>query len=476
MVFDLIRTFLDILPVIKFRFAAALLVLVPVNAILRAAPTTAPAPQTPEQIRAIVQPYIDDGYVPAMVVGVVDATGVRVQAFGVDDRDGGSKPITSQSVFEIGSVTKVFTGLLLADAVQRGEVTLDEPVQQLLPPDVKLAESKPRPIELIDLATHRSGLPRMPSNVKPADPTKPYDDYTVDRVNDFLRGWKPSYAPGEHVEYSNLAVGLLGHLLAAKAGTTYAGLVQERIFKPLAIECDPLSGEVVAGHDEDGNRVPNWLLPEPVAGAGCLRTSGESLMKFIEAQVRPPKGELGAAIESSHTARARYENGASIGLNWLIRPDGVRWHNGETGGFTSYVGFDPRTRVGVAVLENCRGNWAVHVGVTVLHRELGLPDPKLPRPRKAVQLSEAELDRFVGDYRVGILSILSVRRSGEKLTAQMTGQPPMRIYPESPTRCFWKAVDAQADFAFDGEKSITMHQNGRDTHGKATTMPTTGPA
>lgn len=455
------------------KFSLMLPVLIAIGATsLVAAPTTAPTPLSRDQIAAIVQPYIDEKYVPAVVVGVFDTSGARVGAFGVDDA---GKPVTPQSVFEIGSVTKTFTGLLLADAVVRGEVKLDDPVQSLLPPEVKLAQVGPRPIELIDLATHRSGLPRMPSNLNPADLTKPYDDYTTAQLNDFLTHLTPSRAPGVKAEYSNLGAGLLGHVLAQRAGKSYVDLLKERIFTPIGIDADPISANVIGGHDPSGQPTSNWLLPEPVAGAGCVRLSGEQLLKFAAAQIKPPE-ILANAIQLSHTARAAFEGtDNSISLFWMIRPDGVYWHNGETGGFSSYVGFDPKARVAVVVLENIAASCAVQIGVTLLHRETHRPDPPALKLRHAVELQPAQLDRFVGDYRIGLMNMLSVRRHGSQLTALITGQSQATIFTASATQCFWKIVDAGAEFEFlpNGEKRVTIRQSGQVTHGATTTQPST---
>ena len=148
-----------------------------------------------------------------MVVGIVNSRERKVVAYGKTDLEGDTE-VGANTVFEIGSVSKVFTGTLLADAVKRGELRLEDPVSRFLPESVTVPSKDGKEITLLDLATHRSGLPRMPTNFKPADPQNPYADYTVANMYEFLSGYSLTRPVGEAFEYSNLGAGLLGHVLA----------------------------------------------------------------------------------------------------------------------------------------------------------------------------------------------------------------------------------------------------------------------
>jgi CubicO group peptidase (beta-lactamase class C family) len=154
-----------------------------------------------------------------IVVGIVDRRGRRVVSHGALAK-GDPRRLGADTVFEIGSETKVFTSLLLADMVRRGEVSLDDPVAKYLPPSVHVPERGGRQITLIDLATHSSGLPRMPTNFRPKDMGNPYADYTAEQLFQFVSGYTLSRDIGAQYEYSNLAVGLLGQALAAAPGRT----------------------------------------------------------------------------------------------------------------------------------------------------------------------------------------------------------------------------------------------------------------
>ena len=163
-----------------------------------------------------------------IVVGVIDSTGRRTISYGKFDT-GDNRAVDGNTIFEIGSVTKVFTSLLLADMVQRGEVALTDSVAKYLPAGVKMPERNGRQITLEDLATHTSGLPRLPTNLSPKDAANPYADYSVEQLYQFLSGYQLTRDIGSQYEYSNLGGGLLGHVLARRAGMDYEKFVRSRI-------------------------------------------------------------------------------------------------------------------------------------------------------------------------------------------------------------------------------------------------------
>jgi CubicO group peptidase (beta-lactamase class C family) len=183
-------------------------------------------------IRDIVKPRVDSGRSAGIVAGVLDHGARRVVACG---SSGSSRPLDGDTVFEIGSVTKVFTAALLADMVARKEVSLDDPISKYLPAGMKTPTRGGRSITLGDLATQSSGLPRLPDNLAPKDPSNPYADYTVEKLYDFLSRYELTRDIGAMYEYSNLGVGLLGHLLALRAGTSYEELLTKRILQPLGM-------------------------------------------------------------------------------------------------------------------------------------------------------------------------------------------------------------------------------------------------
>ncbi len=311
-------------------------------------------------IRGLLEEFVEGGQSLGVVAGVVrDGERIIVGHGRLSADDFG--PPDGHSVFEVGSITKVFTSTVLADLVSRGELGLDTPVQSLLGDEARMPMQDGAEITLEHLATHSAGLPRLPGNLEPADWANPYADYTVERLYEFLAGHELARGIGKTVEYSNLGYGLLGHALALAEGTSYETLISQRILEPLemsdtAVELTPLLQERLApGHDEQLRPVPNWDLPA-LAGAGALRSTVNDLLIFLEANLGSRESPLQEAMELARTPRRSDPAlGMDIGLGWIIATDGDRefvWHNGATGGYASFIGFDPTAGEGIVVLSN----------------------------------------------------------------------------------------------------------------------------
>lgn len=294
----------------------------------------------------------------AMVAGLLAADG-RTSTAGHGNT--GSPPIglDERTVFEIGSITKVFTTTLLAEMAERGEVRLDDPVAKHLPASVTVPQWVFNKITLQDLATHTSGLPRLMTNLKPADPRNPYADYSVEQLYAFLSGHRLARDVGAQYEYSNVGMGLLGHALALRAGKPYEQLVTERILEPLAMRdtvvtlSPSLRQRLAPGFAMDGSRASNWDIPT-LAGAGALRSTVHDMLVFLRANVSPPSNRLAPAIQRTHEGRTPTGRpGLSVALGWhVLEADGaeIHWHNGGTGGYRSWIGFDRKRGVAAAVL------------------------------------------------------------------------------------------------------------------------------
>jgi CubicO group peptidase (beta-lactamase class C family) len=390
-----------------------------------------------------------------IVVGLLDADGGRrVVAVGVP----------ADRVFEIGSITKVFTGSILAGMVADGSVRLDDPVAKFLPASVRVPARNGRHITLVDLATQSSGLPRLPGNMAPRDSSNPYADYSVAQMYAFLSSYELPRDPGQTYEYSNLGVGLLGHALALKAGMSYEELVRRRILSPLgmretAITLTPaLRARIAPGHDSEGKVVPNWDLPT-LAGAGALRSTAQDMLTFLAANL-----DSTSVFRQTHLSRQAAGNAnMTIGLGWhiLARPSGaITWHNGGTGGYRSFTGFDAARTIGVVVLTNANIA-ADDIGFHLLDRTLPLQTP--PRIRTAVQVDSTILDRYVGEYELVPAFHIVVTREGAGLFIQATAQPKFPIFAESESEFFLKVVDAQITFSRDG---LILHQNGQNLPGR----------
>ena len=413
-----------------------------------------------------------------IVVGVIDAHGRRFVSYGALEK-GDPRPLGPGTIFEIGSMSKVFTSLLLADMVARGEVSLNDPAATYLPAGVTVPRRGDRQITLADLATHTSGLPRLPNNMSPKDPHNPYADYSVEQLYAFLGSYALPRDIGARYEYSNLGGGLLGHVLARRAAEDYGTLVHRRIAGPLHMDDTTIalsSAQLVRlakGHTATLQPAANWDLPT-LAGAGGLRSDAKDILNFLAAELGYVDTPLNRAMKAQLAVRRPTGMpGLDIALGWHIlagKTGEVVWHNGGTGGYRSFMGFDPKTRVGVVVLTNTATvAGGDDIGFHILSGTPLAPPPGPHVERTAISLDAKALAAYAGRYQFAPAVFMAITRDGDRLYAQVTGQGVAEIFPESRSEFFWKVVDAQVSFEMgpDGRASaVVLHQNGRDTPAK----------
>jgi CubicO group peptidase (beta-lactamase class C family) len=424
----------------------------------------ADAQQSPaaDRLEKLIRDRVDSGMAMGLVVGILAADGTRrIAAYGAAGP--GAKPLTEKSIFEIGSITKVFTGTLLAEMAASGMLAVDDPAQKHAPDMMRLPTRGEKQITLLDLSTHHSGLPRLPDNLAPKDPANPYVDYTLERLNAFLQGHTLTRDVGATFEYSNLGTGLLGAILANRAGTDYESLVRERILSPLGmtmtgVQVSPaMASESAIGHNAAGAPVPPWVSGVLV-GAGGLRSNVDDMLKFLDANIGPPKSALERAMRTAHEPR-RDAGGIRIGLNWLIRTmsqDRIVWHNGGTGGFRTFIGFDPERQIGAVVLSNS-AQGVDDIGFHLINAAV----PLLPTP---VQLAPEKLRRYAGVYELAPEFRIDVTVEGGRIYIQATKQPRFEILPQSETEFFVRAFEARITFVVEhGETTaLILRQGGVD--------------
>jgi D-alanyl-D-alanine-carboxypeptidase/D-alanyl-D-alanine-endopeptidase len=418
-----------------------------------------------------------------IVVGVIDPKGRRVVAYGSLAKDD-KRPLNGDTIFEIGSITKVFTSLVLMDMVQKGEVVVTDPVSKYLPATVKVPERNNQKITLQDLSTQSSGLPRMPSNFSPKDPSNPFADYSVEQLYQFLSGYQLTRDIGEKYEYSNLGVGLLGHALSLRAGMNYEALVGSRICEPLGmtntrVTLSPeMKARLAIGHSATLSAVPNWDLPT-LAGAGALRSSANDMLTFLAANLGYTKTPLAAAMAAEVSIRRPAGSpDMEIAYAWHVQTkngNSIIWHNGGTGGYRTYIGFDPKSRAGVVVLSNVSSAAGPDdIGRHLLDPSYPVAEVEPPKEHKEVTVDPKIFDKYVGSYQLAPNAILTVTRDGDRLFTQLTGQPKIQVFPEGERKFFLKVVDAQLTFDTDAQgqaTQVTLHQNGRDTAAKRIDEP-----
>jgi CubicO group peptidase (beta-lactamase class C family) len=444
---------------------------------LAAEAQNAGAPPSAETVRSAVAARVGDDQVPALAVGRLIGNDVLRVTEG-HRTTGSAEPVTGSTVFEIGSITKAFTGVLLADMVLRGEVGLDDPVARYLPSGTRVPERDGVAITLRHLTTHTSGLPRLPDNMAPADPDDPYADYDPARMTAFLSGHQLRRTPGTLYEYSNLGAGLLGWALATRAGKPYQALLRERILGPLRMastgvqETEPMRKSMASGHDQMGVPTGAWHF-DVIAGAGAIRSTLDDMLRFGRAASDTLQGPLAAAMALSQREFFRVDSVTSIGLGWHRRTRNGRtvvWHNGGTGGFRSMLVADAGGGTAGVVLGNSAHS-ADALGFMLLDSAVTVPP--IPKARATMALDPAILRRYPGKYALSpAFTITITPRDSTGLNLQATGQGRLRLYPSSPVDFFLSAVEASITFEVDDAgrvQALVLHQNG--AHQRAARQP-----
>lgn len=422
-------------------------------AILSAAGLSA-APIAREDLAREIAPLLEQKTAQAVSLGVVQPSGAIIGHFGqLSPAD--PTPPGDDTVYEIGSLSKVFTALLLADAVVRGEVALDTPIARLLPADVVLPDGAGERITLRMLATHTSGLPRIPPEIRADDYANPYARYGESELWATLRRVSLDFEPGTRASYSNLAAGLLGTLLARQAGSPYEQRLRERILDPLGmshttVRLDDVQRRRLAPpFTADGKAWTAWDF-EALAGAGGIRSTLPDLMRFAGALLHPESTPLGPAIEFAWATQpvAASVSAGGQALGWMIAGDRrTRWHNGMTGGFHAAIFVGREDGVAVVWLANRSHPIGTQVAEKLFRQAAGRPARPAPNAaRPEVALSPEQIDRCVGTYRANAKLTLVCERRHDVLFVTPTGQPADRLFAAASDTFFSRRAPVELQF------------------------------
>jgi serine-type D-Ala-D-Ala carboxypeptidase/endopeptidase len=392
--------------------------------------------------------------------------------------------------------------------VVQKKVSLNEPIRALLPPGFAGRPSA-HEITLLDLATHHSGLPRMPDNFEPAKPSNPSADYDARHLAEFLA--KHSLAKPDQPKflYSNLGFGLLGYALSQRAGISYAELVQTEITGPLQMRDTVVTmssaqrKRLIQGYDGSFHRADPWDF-NVFAGAGALKSTASNMLTYLDANLHPekyaahaapgsPAKTLPAAVALDHQPRADTEDGGKIALAWGINPKTYFLnHSGGTGGYGAFARFDPRQDWAMIVLYNrdsddprlvdrvaentsalLSGERAIPLDSMCDAEKRSLarlefpPTTAPPKQHREIAVNPKLFDGYVGRYQLALNFIFSITREGSHLFVQASGQQKFELFPESDRDYFLKVVDAQISFEVDRQgraSGLILHQNGLDQY------------
>jgi len=443
------KSFDTVLAVLSLAFAAG----------VASAADDVARPITDAEIRAILKDRVDRTHRSVgIVVGIVDENGTRFISYGKIRRDG-EHGVDADSVYDLASIGKVFTTTLLADMVERGEVSLDDPISKYLPRSVKAPTRNGKEILLRHLATHTSGLPRDADNLVIKDIHDIYAGYTPERLYAFLSNHKLARDPGATNEYSSVGAGLLGHILELRSGMDYDTLLRARICKPLQMDdtgnrMTPRMQEHLAiGHSNLLRIVPKQTYKDScLTGSGGVNSSAHDLMKFLAAYLGLTRTPLNAAMTKA------------LGWALITKFDSeIHCHTGASSGYFTFLGFDRKKGVGVAVLSNVGYNDIGDIAVHILNSRFGVKKPTVFEELKAVKMDPAKLDLLVGEYEFkhpfskdSPVMKFVFRREGEKL---MLGTEKVladtEVFAASETKFFDDNMGSTMTFVKNDKEEVT---------------------
>ena len=423
----------------------------------------------PAEVVETIEKRIEEGVTPSIAIAIIDSSSIQYFSFGRTAEDG--KKVDENTIYEIGSISKVFTAIILAQQVQKSELKLEDEINSFLPNDIKVPVMGDMDITFGNLTDHTSGLPRMPDNFNPANPNNPFADYSVGQMYEFISNYQPVRTVGSEYEYSNIAQGLLGHLLALCNNSTYEELMIQSLANPLDMNdtrikfTQRMKENLALGHSR-GEVVENWDIPA-LPGAGAIRSSTSDMAKFISANLGYVNNSFMEAMKLTHKVRHDKAGDMSVAMAWHIKKGDngdVIWHNGGTGGYSTFAGFVKETGKGVVLLTNS-STGSDDIGFYLLD-----PGSKLKALRfksEAVDIAESTLEQYVGVYELQPEFKITVSKEGKQLFIQATGQERIEIYPENETVFYLTVVKAKITFKLKRGvvKSLTLLQGGRKTTG-----------
>lgn len=441
------------------------------------------APASDTDIRQMLSMRVEQQHqATGVVVGIVEPDGAHFVSYGTVAQND-PRPMNADTIFDVGSITKVVTSLLLADMAVRGELSLDDPVARYLPAArVTLPSYEGRSITFTDLATHTSGLPLRPTNLRSTDSDNKYSGYTLDDLYAFLSGYKLMRPIGSAYEYSNVGYGLIGAALSHRGNASWADLVRNRITDPLGMRdtrvelTTSMKERVAAGYTLDTasltlSPAQHWDMGA-LESAGALRSSARDLTKFLMAALDAKQSQLSRAFDLSLKTRrpGGMQPANEIALGWNILRNNnaeIAWKNGSVGGFRAFIGFDRSSRRGVIALANAQtGNGVDDIGLHLLDATLPI-DTHIPRAHKEIVLAADVLERYVGRYRFSETDVIEIVRDGSQLFCFL-GPDKLPLFPESDRDFFLKVADIQLTFdnIENGRATkVIWHQDGQDQVG-----------
>ncbi len=436
-----------------------------------------PFPSVIERVRldTWAELLLETDELPGFAVGMLRGDQRWLGGYGETALGNGKTP-NALTRYEIGSLTKLFTGILLAEMALKGDVRIDQPVDDLLPDGLVAPASGDHRIQLVHLATHTSGMPRLPGNLDLAvDPERPYENYTSESLVSALAETKLTSIPGRLYAYSNYGYGLLGTLLASSQQLGYERLLAARVLGPLGLFHTTLTRNAesearMAPPYAAGLRpVAPWLF-RVMAPCGALVSSTTDMLALLEAQLGKAPASMIPALDLA--ASQIWTNPATpmdMGLGWhRNRRNGSLFHSGQTGGYYSFIALDIEREIGVVVLTNSSTSLIEDWGQRAFQLLRGDSYIEAMHYRAQKPRPASELNGLVGDYGMLGLGTMKITQVEGRLFAQLGTQDSYRLYAdaEKDDLFFYRSVDAELRFDRDSTpQRVTLLQSGREFTG-----------
>ena len=457
-----------------------------------------------DPVQRILRERVDEyGQTVGIVAGIIRGINRYPYAYGTLNR-GTIRRVSPMTVFEIGPLSSLYTTAMLSLLVQRGDVNLTDRISAYLPETVAVPSTPAgRPILIEHLATHTSGLPRLPDNLVSPDPDDPLKGYSVELMYEFLaryanaqrdggessfdfddreggpgagdpEGDKPAqddpegddpFEEADRYAYSDLGMGLLGHVLERAGGASYDGLIRELLGDPIKLAntasapSQSMRTYMATGHDDARRPVPAWSDTTLVGGTG-VKSNLLDMMTLVSASMgiiyalpedftEDDSTRYHASFDSLIMARKPTgEEGVRTALGWKVRQDAqgrdVHWLAGRTNGFYAFAAFLEAWRKGVVVLSNSSAS-VEDIGFHLLSAR----NPLAPPPKKTVRMSEAAYEACAGTYAFSPEFTVDITYSGGKLYGQPPGQPKSELVLESSGDFYLEEEDARITFVPD---------------------------
>jgi len=386
-----------------------------------------------QNIDDIIKKEVDNGRSSSIVVGLINHNNQFIICHG-NPFNKSEQKADENIIYEIGSITKIFTTTILANMIIKGELKLTDPVSMYLPDSVRFMEKDGKTITLKHLATHTSGLPRFPENFIPKDPQNPYKDYTISDIYQFLNNFTVKENKGIG-EYSNIGMALLANILCDVSKSNFETLLIESICKPLdmhntVINTTKEQQEKFATPYIVPNKITKYWDFQAIEGAGAIKSNLVDMLKFINAQLRPDNSSLGKAIKLAHSFQdSTSMRNTSIGLGWFINHqynDNIIWHNGSTGGFKSFVGFDVKKQIGVVVLSNSTQSIS-DIGFHIINPNFKI---KEFQEKEIIELNFKDFSKYEGFYLMETGDTMHIYSEDNKYFLKAEKQGVFEIYPQ----------------------------------------------